>query len=217
MAIANTEQAQAWDGHEGDQWTEHADRYEGASWRIVAPLMRPDRFEASDRVLDVGCGTGLTTLDAARLATDGHATGVDLSSRMLGFARERAAAEGVANVTYLQADAQVHPFPAAGADVLISSFGVMFFGDPAAAWSNLAGALRPGGRLAVLAWRDLPSNDWLLGIRQALALGRELGFPPPDAPTPFSLADPDRVRPAGWRPGSSRLPRIPRPGPALRP
>ena len=194
MAIANTEQAEAWDGHEGDQWTENADRYEGASWRVVAPLMRPDRFEPADRVLDVGCGTGLTTLDAARLVSDGHATGVDLSNRMLGFARDRAATEGVANVTFVQADAQVHPFEPASADVLISSFGAMFFNDPDAAWANLATALRPGGRMAVLAWRELQENEWLMGIRQALALGRELGFPPPDAPTPFSLADPDRVR-----------------------
>ena len=194
MSIANLEQAEAWDGHEGDQWTDNADRYEGASWRIVAPLMRADRFDPSDRVLDIGCGTGLTTLEAARLASDGHATGVDLSSRMLGFARDRAAAEGVANVSYVQADAQVHPFGAGAADVLISSFGAMFFNDPAAAWANLAGALRPGGRVALLTWRDLPSNEWLMGIRHALALGRELGFPPPDAPTPFSLADPDRVQ-----------------------
>jgi SAM-dependent methyltransferase len=70
----------------------------------------------------------------------------------------------------------------------------MFFNDPVAAFSNIAGALRPGGRLALLAWRELQRNDWLMELRAALALGRDLPVPPPDAPTPFSLADQDRVR-----------------------
>jgi SAM-dependent methyltransferase len=70
----------------------------------------------------------------------------------------------------------------------------MFFGDPTAAFTNIANGVRPGGRLALLAWRELARNEWLTELRAALAVGRELPMPPPDAPTPFSLADPDRVR-----------------------
>ena len=76
----------------------------------------------------------------------------------------------------------------------MSHFGAMFFGDPIAAFANIARGLRPGGRLVLLAWRELERNDWIMTFRRALALGRELPTPPPDAPTPFSLADPDRVR-----------------------
>ena len=145
-------------------------------------------------MLDIGCGTGRSAIEAARLASEGSVLGIDLSSQMLAYAREQAAAEGVTNVTFVQGDAQVHPFEPGAADVAISDSGAMFFGDPVAAFTNIAGGLRPGGRLALLAWRELQDNEWLTTIRGALALGRELGTPPPDAPTPFSLADPDRVQ-----------------------
>jgi SAM-dependent methyltransferase len=120
--------------------------------------------------------------------------GVDLSARMLDRARERSAAEGLTNVTFEQADAQVHPFDAGGFDVAISSFGAMFFGDPVAAFANIGSALTPEGRLAIFAWRELGRNEWVSAIRGALAVGRQLPEPPPDAPTPFSLADPERVQ-----------------------
>jgi SAM-dependent methyltransferase len=119
--------------------------------------------------------------------------GVDLSARMLERARERSAAEGIANVRFVQADAQVHPFDDTF-DVAISSFGAMFFADPVAAFGNIGGALRPGGRLAILAWRELARNEWLTMLREALALGRDLPQPPPSAPGPFGFADPDHVR-----------------------
>ena len=76
----------------------------------------------------------------------------------------------------------------------MSSFGAMFFNDPVAAFTNIGGGLRPSGTLALLAWRTLPENEWLMSVRGALAVGRELPMPPPDAPTPFALADPERVR-----------------------
>ncbi len=195
VEIANVEQAAAWDGHEGEHWAEHADRYDRSSWRHRAHLVDPARLPAGTRVLDIGCGCGAATREAAHLTGDGLVVGLDLSGPMLAVARERAAAEGLTNVEFVQGDAQVHPFEAGTTDLVISSFGAMFFGDRAAAFSNIGRVLRPGGRLAVLTWRELDRNEWLSEIRGALALGRELGTPPPDAPTPFSLADPDRVRP----------------------
>ena len=145
-------------------------------------------------MLDVGCGTGGPTRDVAHVATDGEVTGIDLSTRMLELARERSADEGLDNVTFVRGDAQVFPFEPEELDVAMSSFGTMFFNDPVAAFTNIGGGLRPGGTLALLAWRTLQENDWLMSLRGALAVGRELPMPPPDAPTPFALADPERVR-----------------------
>ena len=92
---------------------------------------------------------------------------------------------------YEWADAQVHRFDVAAFDVVISRYGAMFFADRLAAFTNLAAALRPGGRLAVLVWQALDRNPWLVALRAALAVGRDLPSPPPGAPGPFGLADTD--------------------------
>jgi len=193
MDIANVEQAQAWDGHEGEHWAAHAARYEHSSWRHRARLLDAANLGATDRVVDIGCGTGRATIEAAQHASEGTALGLDLSGPMLAVARQHAHDEGVDNVTFVQGDAQVRPFEP-GADVAISLAGAMFFGDPVAAFTNIGSGLRPGGQLVLLAWREMERNEWITAVRGALALGRELGTPPPDAPTPFSLANPDRVR-----------------------
>lgn len=194
MTIVNVEQAAAWDGDEGEHWTEHADRYDRASQRHWDRFVEAGLVSADDVVLDVGCGTGRSSREVARIATGGAVVGVDLSAVMLERARERTAAEGLTNVTFVQGDAQVHPFSDAVFDLAISNFGAMFFGDPVAAFTNIGSGLRPGGRLALLVWRELGRNEWLMELRAALAMGRVLPEPPPEAPTPFSLADPDRVQ-----------------------
>ena len=194
MNIANPEQAAAWNGHEGEQWTEHAERYDRASRRHWQRFVDADLISSRDVVLDVGCGTGRPTRDAARIAKHGSVLGLDLSAVMLDRARAQSKADGLANVTYVQGDAQVHPFDENAYDIAMSSFGAMFFSDPVAAFTNIGHAVRPGGRLALLAWRELARNEWLMALREALAVGRQLPMPPPDAPTPFALADPERVR-----------------------
>jgi SAM-dependent methyltransferase len=100
----------------------------------------------------------------------------------------------VTNASFEQADAQVHPFPASSFDVAISRTGALFFGDPVAAFANVARALRPGGRLALLTWQPPTANKWIGDFASAMAAGRDLPAPPPDAPGPFSLSDPGRVR-----------------------
>jgi len=194
MVIANVEMAKAWDGEEGDHWTELADRYDAAGARMWKRFLDADLIAAGDRVLDIGCGTGQSTTDAARASGSGAVLGVDLSARMLGLAQERTRAAGRANVEYLQADAQVHPFDADAYDIAISRFGAMFFADPSAAFANIARAVRPGGRLALMSWKGLAQNPWLNAIRDALAAGRDLPVPPTGTPGPFGLADPDEVR-----------------------
>jgi SAM-dependent methyltransferase len=193
VAPANAEQLRAWDGDEGAYWAEHADSFDRSVAAYHELLLAAADIGATDRVVDLGCGTGHTTRDAARAATRGSALGVDLSSRMLEHARRRATADGLTNVVFEQADAQIHPFPAASFDVAISRTGAMFFGDLVAAFGNVGRALVGGGRLALLTWQPLEGNEWIREISGSLAAGRDMQGPPPNT-GPFSLSDPDRVR-----------------------
>ncbi len=139
-----------------------------------------------DEVLDIGCGTGLTTREAARAATPAGVVGVDVSERMLERARRLTAAERLDNVRYELGDAQVHRFDPARFDVAISRFGTMFFSDPAAAFANIAAALRPGARLVLLVWQPHDHNEWARAIDAAL---RDAAQPPRPGADPFSLGD----------------------------
>jgi ubiquinone/menaquinone biosynthesis C-methylase UbiE len=203
VADGNAEMARLWDGPDGDHWTDHADRYNRSTTAYRATLTEAAAVGSTDRVLDIGCGSGATTLEFARAAGQGEALGVDLSSRQLQLGRERAAEQGITNVTFEQADAQVHPFEPGSCDIATSQFGVMFFADPLAAFTNIANAVAPGGRLAMLAWQSFDDNEWLRELHAALRAGRDMATPPPGAPGPFSLAVVDTVVPllenAGFR------------------
>ena len=191
---SNAEQAKAWDGDEGAYWADNAERFDRAVAAHHRPFMAAAAVEASEVVLDIGCGTGQTTRDAARTAPHGSALGVDLSGRMIDYARQAATSEGVSNVAFEQADAQVHPFASGRFDVAISRTGAMFFGDPVTGFTNIARALRPRGRLVLLTWQGPGPNEWIRELSGALAAGRDLPLPPPEAPGPFAMSDPDRVR-----------------------
>ncbi|HEV7932875.1 MAG TPA: class I SAM-dependent methyltransferase [Actinomadura sp.] len=191
QSIVNTRQAEAWNGHEGAHWAENADRYDAMAGGINDPLLSAAAIGEHDRVLDVGCGTGLITRLAARLATRGEAAGIDLSAPMLERARAAAAAEGLTNVTFEQGDAQVHPFRAGGYDVAVSRGGVMFFGDHVAAFANIGRALRPGGRLVFAGPQPgRPDGDH---ARAFAALGPLMRGPSPAQRGMGSLTDPARI------------------------
>jgi len=200
VAASNTAQERAWEGPEGGYWAEHADLLEGVPARYDAGLLDAAAIGPASRVLDVGCGTGSLTRAAARRAANGAALGVDLSTAMIAVARDRAARAGLPNAAFARADAQVHPFPAGGVDVVVSRTGASFFGDAAAAFANLARATAPGGRLALVTWQAAARNEWFTEIAGALA-GRTPN-PPPGVPGPFALAEPEVVDPllrgAGW-------------------
>lgn len=125
----------------------------------------------NDQVLDIGCGAGQTTREAAQAALDGYALGVDLSAEMLAVARQRSAMAGLCNVAFEQADAQERAFKAARYDLCISRFGMMFFENPAAAFTNISQAVRPGGRFAFMVWQRYERNEWAVAIREALGPG----------------------------------------------
>lgn len=190
---SNADQAKSWDGDEGDNWASNADAFDRAVAGYQEPLLAAARLHPIDHVLDIGCGTGQTTRDAARHATKGAVLGIDLSSAMLEVARQRADAEHLRNVQFVQGDAQIYPFEKHGFNAALSRSGAMFFGDPVAGFSNIRSALCSGGRLALLTWRPLADNEWIREFATSFAAARPLPAPPPDAPGPFALSDPDRV------------------------
>jgi SAM-dependent methyltransferase len=192
--LANTDQASSWDGPEGDYWRKNEAPYNSMLRTYSARLLTAANLKSGERVLDVGCGCGDSSCAAARAVAPGTVLGVDLSAGMLGRARERARDEGLDNLRFEQADAQVHPFGVENFDVILSRFGVMFFADPPAAFRNLARSLRRGGRMTLLVWRGVQHNEWIREIRGALADGPPK-IPPPCAPGPLGLSDPDAVKP----------------------
>jgi SAM-dependent methyltransferase len=191
---SNTKMVEAWDGKEGAFWTAEERRFNDVMVNCHGPFLAAAELTETDRVLDIGCGTGQTTRDAARIAAAGSAVGVDLSSQMLALARRIAADEGVTNAEFRHADAQIHPFDPATFDAAISRMGSMFFGDPIAAFTNIGRALRPGGRVTLLTWQGVESNEWFLECSAAMAAGRDLPVPSTDTPGPFAFSEPDRVR-----------------------
>lgn len=190
----NVDAYRAWDGSDGDFWAEEEHHFDHSLHHYRQALLDAAAVQPDDRVLDIGCGNGDTTRDVARRATRGRVLGVDLSSRMLDQARRRVAEAGLTNVDLLQADAQIHRFDPGSFDLAISRTGTMFFGDAVAAFTNIAAALRPGGRLALLVWQGVEHNEWFREMRESLAAGRDLPLPAPDAPGPFCFADPTRGR-----------------------
>jgi SAM-dependent methyltransferase len=190
---ANADQIAAWGGADGAHWSDWDAHYDAAAAGYNRHLFDAAAISRTDRVLDVGCGCGHTTLAAARQAPDGTALGVDLSAQMLARAEQRADERGVANANFLRADAQTHSFEQESFDVVISRFGAMFFDDPVVAFSNLHDAMTSGGRLALLSWQPLAANEWVKAIRTALSAGRVLPEPPVGAPGPFGLAERDAI------------------------
>jgi SAM-dependent methyltransferase len=158
-----------------------------------ARLRRVYDIGRDDRVIDIGCGTGQTTRDAAHTAVLGSVLGVDTSEPAIERARQLASKEGLQNVTHEVADAQVHSFEDEHFDVAISRFGTMFFADPTSAFSNVARALRRGARLVMMVWQDHDRNEWASSIDNALAPDQTSLLCPTGAMDPFSLGDPATV------------------------
>ena len=144
--------------------------------------------QSHDHVLDIGCGAGQTTREAARAAHSGSALGVDVSAPAIERARELASAEGLRNITFECASAEVYRFPQERFDLAMSRFGTMFFDDPVAAFANISRALRPAGRLVMMVWQARERNEWDITIRHSLGATVPSGLP-----DPFSLADPSTV------------------------
>ena len=203
MTPPNEAQYEAWNGeraHAGSPtWTAGTT----APAPVAELVLDAADLRPTEHVLDIGRGCGATTLAAAEAVTlEGSATGIDLSEVMLDLARRRAAAADAANATFIAADAQSHPFGSTMFDVAISRFGTMFFDDPAAAFVNIADAMRTGGRLLTASWQPLEANDWLTVPGAALLAFGSLPVGPAIRPWEFAQSDPDSIvsvlRDAGW-------------------
>lgn len=196
MSDANSEQKSYWNEQAGPIWVsqqERLDRQIGPHGERAIARLAP---APGERVLDLGCGCGASSLELARrVAPGGHVLGLDLSEPMLARARERAAAAGLANLAFRVADVQSASLEAGAFDAAFSRFGVMFFADPVAAFRNVRRALRPGGRLVFACWRAVKENPWVLVPMAAAAPLLTLPPPPPaGAPGPFAFGDATRVQ-----------------------
>jgi SAM-dependent methyltransferase len=207
MAVQNQttpDQATLWNGTSGCAWVDAQQLLDQVLKPFEDMLMDVIRAGSSSRLLDVGCGTGSTTLAAARLLGEkGQCTGVDISEPMLALARTRAEREHV-TAKFICADAQTYAFDAASFDTIISRFGVMFFDDFIQAFANLRRAATNGARLCFIAWRGAEDNPFMTTAERAAAPFVP-NIPPrnPDGPGQMAFADPHKVRrileQSGWR------------------
>jgi SAM-dependent methyltransferase len=203
MAMQNDEQTKLWNGPAGKSWIEAQALLDGLFEPFEQMLAEALASDSAERVLDVGCGTGSTTLAAARrLGARGGAVGIDLSEPMIEVARSRAARVN-SIATFICADAQSHVFEPGVFDAIISRFGVMFFDDPVRAFANLRRAAQPSARLDCIVWRSAAENPFMTTAERAAA-PMLANLPPrqPGAPGQFAFADPQRVHTilaqSGW-------------------
>jgi SAM-dependent methyltransferase len=193
--MARNPQVDAWNGESGRAWAAHVDHFDPMLAPFGDAVIERLELHAGDRVVDVGCGVGGTTLSIAALVGPATAVGVDISAPMLEAARARARASGCTNVEFRHHDVQDEPLAAASFDVAFSRFGVMFFPEPDRAFAHVRAALSPGGRLGFVCFQGPFDNPMILQPVMAAAAHVEMLPPPgPTDPSPFSLADPDRTR-----------------------
>lgn len=193
MSQDNSDQAAFWTTSAGQKWVEQQEMLDAFMQPVLDGLFERAPLRLGDRVLDIGCGTGASTLQAAdRVGVDGFVFGADISPTMLAHASARA--EGASNVAFEVADAAAYRFDAQSFDHLISRFGVMFFAEPVAAFRNILTGLKPGAEVTFAAWGQIQQNPWFTIAAQAAK--EALGAPPsvdPDAPGPFAFRDVARV------------------------
>lgn len=197
------EQTALWNGHAGRAWVEAQELLDQMLKPFEDLLIEAIPTGAADRVLDVGCGTGSTTLAMARrLGAEGRCAGIDISEPMITAARQRAERAG-SRASFTRADVQTHAFEPAGFDTVISRFGVMFFDDPILAFANLRRAVKDDARLRFVAWRGPAENPFMTTAERAAApLLPKLPARRLDGPGQFAFADPGRVQrilqESGW-------------------
>ncbi|MBB2920082.1 class I SAM-dependent methyltransferase [Cupriavidus alkaliphilus] len=193
MAEQSADQVGDWNGQSGERWVANQARLDAMVAVFGQAAMEAAAPATGERVLDIGCGAGASSLAlAARVGAGGQVLGVDISEPLIG--RARALAQRDTPALFQVADASSAELPEAAFDILFSRFGVMFFDDPIAAFAHMRRALRPGGRVAFVCWRGAAENDWVrLPMGALKGIVPPSALPDPEAPGPFSFGDPGRV------------------------
>ncbi len=191
--VFNEDQRTRWNGNEGEYWTSNQDRLDRVLAPVTAPLLEFAAPRTGSTVIDVGCGCGATTIEIARAVGPlGRIIGIDVSNRMLALAAERL--NEFSNATCLLGDAAELPLRDLDAELIVSRFGVMFFGDPVVAFGNLRTGLVAGGRLRFACWRPIYENPWLrIPLHAVYEHSPHLPKPDPEEPGPFAFGDTERV------------------------
>ncbi len=196
MSTDNTDQISEWNGALGRRWAESQAEID----RIVVPFgdaaLRLAAPQVGERVIDLGCGCGDTSIELARrVGPSGSVLGVDVSRPMLDVARARAGANAGAHLAFMEADASVAALPL-NTDLIFSRFGAMFFAEPVPALRHLRASIRAGGRFVFACWRVPRDNPWAMAplVAARKALGITSAPADPHAPGPFAFADDARLR-----------------------
>ena len=192
--VTNEAQANYWTSPAGLKWIEHEHALDTAMAGMLDMMLDSAAPRSTDRVLDIGCGTGASTIATAECVPNGSVLGVDISEPLLSRARSRAAAEGAQNASFLLADAQTHDFSGEKFNLLVSRIGMSFFSDTVSALQNLALALTDSGRMVFVCWASVVQNPWFAIPKQAAE--DRLGPQPkgdPSAPGPTAFQDCARV------------------------
>lgn len=179
-----------WAGEMGAKWLANLDRFEGMIAPIGAALLRQANFQPGERVLDIGCGGGGTTIAIAeKVGSEGEVVGIDISPDLTAASTERAKAAGIRNIRFLCADAAAVHLPDAPFDRLFSRFGSMFFPEPREAFANLRSLLKQGARTDLAVWGPPRDNLWMMEMMGVVR--RHIDVPPavPRTPGPFAFED----------------------------
>lgn len=191
---ANKVQAEYWASPAGMKWLEHEHALDTAMAGMLDIMLDTAAIRSADRIIDIGCGTGASTLEAARRVPEGMGLGVDISEPLLARAASRAKEAGIQNASFLLADAQTYDFSRQPFDLLVSRLGMSFFSDTVAAFRNLSNALTDRGRMIFVCWASVAKNPWF--SVPARAAEERLGTLPsgnPAAPGPTAFQDCDRI------------------------
>lgn len=195
LPITDSLPAEEWAGVMGDRWLAHLNQFEGMIAPVGQALITRAAFRSGERIVDIGCGAGGTSIDIARqVGPQGAVLGIDISPQLVAAAQRRAQAANVNSLTFRCTDAAIASIEGPRFDRLFSRFGVMFFPDAYVAFANLHTLLRVTGRLDFCVWAPARDNAWVAQMMGIVGQYVELPAPVPRAPGPFALDDPNYVR-----------------------